>query len=67
MGRIRSAPRPACCSVTVMVTENLAGQRAILSAAAVLRRVGERLGERLYCNDESGQSGSDDFHPSLLE
>ena len=62
MGRIRSAPRPFCSSV--VMTENLAGQRPILSAAFILRRLGE-LGERRYRNEESGQSGSDDFHPSL--
>ena len=60
MGRIHSAPRPFCSSV--VMTENLAGQRSILSAAFILRRVDERR----YCNEESGQFGSDDFHRSLL-
>ena len=64
MGRIHSAPRPFCSSV--VMTENLAGQRSILSAAFILRRLGERLGERRYRNEESGQFGSDDFHRSLL-
>jgi hypothetical protein len=49
-------------------TENLAGQRPILRPAAVPAFcVGERLGERRYCNDEGDKSGGDYSHPNLPE
>src|SRR5215469_6947917 len=76
-GRMRSASRLGSCAcssscASVTVPENLAGLRPIPRAAGIRARIAarqsDRLGERPYCNEESGHSGSsDDFHPSLLE
>jgi len=73
---MRSASRLGSCAcssscASVTVPENLAGLRPIPRAAGIRARIaareGDRLGQRPYCNEESGKSGCHYSHPSLLE